>query len=128
MEENFQGARMQEKHYNTVQYRIPLRSVKLSQIFGAIERNRIQLGIEDASVNQTNLEDIFIEFAKRQSDLTDGERSLENFLEEPPVDAISLSSSSHSPMPLIDLEHGGVRESDVYVNPVDPAEPESTRF
>jgi hypothetical protein len=43
--------------------------VKLSNIFTAIEQNRARLQIEDSSVNQTNLEDIFIEFAKHQTDL-----------------------------------------------------------
>ncbi|OQV15717.1 ATP-binding cassette sub-family A member 1 [Hypsibius exemplaris] len=73
MEETFRGARLQEKHYNTVQYRIPLRGVRLSHIFSAIERNREALLIEDSSVNQTNLEDIFIEFAKHQTDLATDE-------------------------------------------------------
>lgn len=96
METSFPGARMQEKHYNTVQYRIPLRGIKLSQIFGAIERNRALLEIEDASVNQTNLEDIFIEFAKHQTDLAADEvlPDEQDLIVETSVDTRAYDASS----------------------------------
>ena len=73
MEKTLPDCRMQEMHYNTVQYRVPLVGIKLSFIFGSLERNRELLQIEDFSVNQTNLEDIFIEFAKHQTDLATDE-------------------------------------------------------
>ena len=37
-----------------------------SQIFGAIERNKTALHIEDYSVSQTTLEQVFINFARAQ--------------------------------------------------------------
>ena len=37
-----------------------------SQIFGAIERNKTSLHIEDYSVSQTTLEQVFINFARAQ--------------------------------------------------------------
>nr|XP_044248856.1 LOW QUALITY PROTEIN: phospholipid-transporting ATPase ABCA1-like [Drosophila takahashii] len=45
---------------------IPLTAVKWSRIFGTMERNRQQLNVEDYSVSQTTLEEIFLEFAKNQ--------------------------------------------------------------
>ncbi|XP_070068185.1 phospholipid-transporting ATPase ABCA3-like [Drosophila takahashii] len=45
---------------------IPLTGVKWSRIFGTMERNRKQLNVEDYSVSQTTLEEIFLEFAKNQ--------------------------------------------------------------
>ncbi|XP_055329067.1 ATP-binding cassette sub-family A member 7-like [Paramacrobiotus metropolitanus] len=96
METTFRGARMQERHYNTVQYRIPLRGLKLAQIFAAIENNRQELEIEDASVNQTNLEDIFIEFAKHQTDLAADEVLPDEIdpVRETVVDARAYDASS----------------------------------
>ncbi|XP_037714104.1 ATP-binding cassette sub-family A member 3-like [Drosophila subpulchrella] len=45
---------------------IPLTEVKWSRIFGMMEKNRIQLNVEDYSISQTTLEEIFLEFAKNQ--------------------------------------------------------------
>ncbi|KAH8387873.1 hypothetical protein KR093_009980 [Drosophila rubida] len=47
-------------------YYIPLTDIKWSKIFGVIERNRYRLNIEDYSISQTSLEDIFLEFAQLQ--------------------------------------------------------------
>lgn len=94
MESTFPDSRMQEMHYNTVQYRIPLVGIKLSYIFGSLERNRDHLQIEDFSVNQTNLEDIFIEFAKHQTDLATDEfyPGAEDVILSVPQEPITASS------------------------------------
>lgn len=49
---------------------IPLTGVKWSRIFGLMESNRDELNVEDYSVSQTTLEEIFLEFAKYQREDT----------------------------------------------------------
>lgn len=47
---------------------IPLDAIRWSELFGFMERNRESLNVEDYSINQTTLEEIFLEFAKQQRD------------------------------------------------------------
>lgn len=47
---------------------IPLDAIKWSELFGFMELNRESLNVEDYSINQTTLEEIFLEFAKQQRD------------------------------------------------------------
>jgi len=47
-------------------YKIPKNQIKLSELFGAFEGNKGILEIEDYSISQTTLEQVFISFAKRQ--------------------------------------------------------------
>lgn len=46
---------------------IPLQDLKWSEIFGIIESHREELHVEDYSISQTTLEEIFLEFAKFQA-------------------------------------------------------------
>ena len=62
---------LKARHNNLLHYTIEntdIREVQCSQIFGAIERAKHSLQIEDYSVCQTNLEQIFLSFARRQRD------------------------------------------------------------
>lgn len=49
-------------------YYIPLQGIKWSEIFGLIERNRNDLNLDDYSITQTTLEEIFLEFAQLQTE------------------------------------------------------------
>ncbi|XP_074643630.1 phospholipid-transporting ATPase ABCA1-like [Tubulanus polymorphus] len=73
MEDRFPTAVLKEEHHNMLQYHLPAANISLSYIFGAIERNRKNLHIEDYSVSQTTLDQVFIGFAKQQSDMLDEE-------------------------------------------------------
>uniref|UniRef100_A0A1A9X391 ABC transporter domain-containing protein n=1 Tax=Glossina brevipalpis TaxID=37001 RepID=A0A1A9X391_9MUSC len=62
----FPQAVLQEEYQGILTFYIPLSSIKWSQIFGLMESNRDQLNIEDYSISQTTLEEIFLDFAKHQ--------------------------------------------------------------
>ena len=61
IESNFPGAALKEEHMGIVRYEIMGQT--LSRIFGAMERGTTQLGLEDYSVTQATLEQVFLDFA-----------------------------------------------------------------
>ncbi|XDV27110.1 hypothetical protein PO909_030696 [Leuciscus waleckii] len=65
MESSFPGCIQREKHYNTLQYEIATAS--LARIFQLVLTNKERLNIEDYSVSQTTLDQVFVSFAKQQS-------------------------------------------------------------
>uniref|UniRef100_A0A665X079 ATP-binding cassette, sub-family A (ABC1), member 4b n=1 Tax=Echeneis naucrates TaxID=173247 RepID=A0A665X079_ECHNA len=65
MESSFPGCVQQEKHYNTLQYEIA--SSSLARIFQLVVANKERLSIEDYSVSQTTLDQVFVNFAKQQT-------------------------------------------------------------
>nr|XP_020447202.1 retinal-specific ATP-binding cassette transporter [Monopterus albus] len=65
MKSCFPGCVQREKHYNTLQYEIS--SSSLARIFQLVVANKERLSIEDYSVSQTTLDQVFVSFAKRQT-------------------------------------------------------------
>ncbi|CAJ1081870.1 retinal-specific phospholipid-transporting ATPase ABCA4a [Xyrichtys novacula] len=65
MESTFPGCIQREKHHNTLQYKIS--SSSLAKIFQKVLANKDKLKIEDYSVSQTTLDQVFVSFAKLQS-------------------------------------------------------------
>ncbi|XP_040926208.1 retinal-specific phospholipid-transporting ATPase ABCA4-like isoform X1 [Betta splendens] len=65
MESTFPDCIQREKHYNTLQYKIS--SSSLARIFQMVLANKDKLNIEDYSVSQTTLDQVFVNFAKQQS-------------------------------------------------------------
>ncbi|KAM4605225.1 retinal-specific phospholipid-transporting ATPase ABCA4-like [Polymixia lowei] len=65
MESSFPGCVQREKHYNTLQYEIA--SSSLARIFQLVVANKERLSVEDYSVSQTTLDQVFVNFAKQQS-------------------------------------------------------------
>ncbi|XP_054835800.1 retinal-specific phospholipid-transporting ATPase ABCA4 [Eublepharis macularius] len=61
---NFPGSIQREKHYNMLQYQICAYS--LARIFRLILSNKEYLNIEEYSVSQTTLDQVFVNFAKQQ--------------------------------------------------------------
>uniref|UniRef100_A0A8C4UM45 ATP binding cassette subfamily A member 4 n=1 Tax=Falco tinnunculus TaxID=100819 RepID=A0A8C4UM45_FALTI len=61
---NFPGSLQREKHYNMLQYQIC--SSSLAKIFRLILSNKENLHIEEYSVSQTTLDQVFVNFAKEQ--------------------------------------------------------------
>ena len=60
----------QEEHFTTLIYQLPASDGHgLSQVFETMEVGRASLEIEDYSVSQTTLDDVFIHFANQQSDV-----------------------------------------------------------
>ncbi|KAM7379618.1 hypothetical protein PAMP_005160 [Pampus punctatissimus] len=66
MESCFPGCVQREKHYNTLQYEIACSS-SLARIFQLVVANKERLSIEDYSVSQTTLDQVFVNFAKQQT-------------------------------------------------------------
>ncbi|KAM9719976.1 retinal-specific phospholipid-transporting ATPase ABCA4-like isoform 2-T2 [Menidia menidia] len=65
MESSFPGCVQREKHYNTLQYEIA--SSSLARIFQLVVANKDRLSIEDYTVSQTTLDQVFVNFAKQQT-------------------------------------------------------------
>ncbi|KAM4021891.1 retinal-specific phospholipid-transporting ATPase ABCA4 [Anomaloglossus baeobatrachus] len=63
---NFPGSLQREKHYNMLQYQIS--SSSLAKIFQLLISNKDALHIEEYSVSQTTLDQVFVNFAKQQTD------------------------------------------------------------
>ncbi|XP_058158739.1 ATP-binding cassette sub-family A member 2 isoform X1 [Dasypus novemcinctus] len=75
---NFPEAVLKERHHTKVQYQLKSEHVSLAQVFSKMEQVVGVLGIEDYSVSQTTLDNVFVNFAKKQSD------NLEQQETEPP--------------------------------------------
>ncbi|XP_059140192.1 phospholipid-transporting ATPase ABCA1-like [Physella acuta] len=86
---NFPSAKLREKHHNMLQYQLGTESLSLSKLFEAMERAKQENMVEDYSVSQTTLDQVFINFARKQTDLTDEELT-ENKIKD--VDDLSSDS------------------------------------
>ncbi|XP_045920999.1 phospholipid-transporting ATPase ABCA1-like isoform X1 [Micropterus dolomieu] len=73
MQQNFPGSVLKEKHHNTLQYQLPYTQGALANIFSQFTIHQHSLGVEDYSVSQTTLDQVFVNFAKHQH----GEKDLE---------------------------------------------------
>nr|XP_015839324.1 PREDICTED: ATP-binding cassette sub-family A member 2-like isoform X2 [Tribolium castaneum] len=63
----FPGSELKERYQELVTYHLDNpKSLSLSQMFGTIEASKRQLGIEDYSLGQCSLEEVFLKFAKDQ--------------------------------------------------------------
>ncbi|XP_063172407.1 LOW QUALITY PROTEIN: ATP-binding cassette sub-family A member 2 [Candoia aspera] len=65
---NFPEAVLKERHHTKVQYQLKSEHISLAQVFSKMEQVVAILGIEDYSVSQTTLDNVFVNFAKKQSD------------------------------------------------------------
>lgn len=57
---------MKDEHQGMVHYHITDTSIAWATIFGTLERAKDQYGIQDYSVSQTSLEQVFLNFARMQ--------------------------------------------------------------
>uniref|UniRef100_A0A6Q2XK49 ATP-binding cassette sub-family A member 2 n=1 Tax=Esox lucius TaxID=8010 RepID=A0A6Q2XK49_ESOLU len=65
---NFPEAVLKERHHTKVQFQLKSERISLAQVFSKMEQVVEVLGIEDYSVSQTTLDNVFVNFAKKQSD------------------------------------------------------------
>ncbi|XP_077979982.1 phospholipid-transporting ATPase ABCA3-like isoform X2 [Glandiceps talaboti] len=68
IEETFPGSKLKDEHQGMVHYHITDTSLTWARIFGTMEQAKNQFHIEDYSVSQTTLEQVFINFARAQRD------------------------------------------------------------
>ncbi|KAK3526537.1 hypothetical protein QTP70_030758 [Hemibagrus guttatus] len=62
------GSILKEKHRNLLQYQLPSSLSSLAHIFSILAKHKDFLQIEDYSVSQTTLDQVFVNFAKDQSE------------------------------------------------------------
>lgn len=60
------GSSLKDKHEGYVHYQISNNNLNWAQIFGLMEKIRDEFHIEDYSISQTTLEQVFLNFAKEQ--------------------------------------------------------------
>jgi ATP-binding cassette subfamily A (ABC1) protein 3 len=76
IESTFPGSVLKDVHDGLVHYHVPKSaSVGLATLFAAIEDVRERFSIEDYSVSQTTLEQVFLNFARAQRPPNDDEQS-----------------------------------------------------
>ncbi|MED6292639.1 ATP-binding cassette sub- A member 1 [Characodon lateralis] len=68
IEQELPGSTLKEKHRNMLQYQLSSSLTSLARIFSLLSKNKEALSIEDYSVSQTTLDQVFVNFAKDQSD------------------------------------------------------------
>uniref|UniRef100_A0A673JU23 ATP-binding cassette sub-family A member 2-like n=2 Tax=Sinocyclocheilus rhinocerous TaxID=307959 RepID=A0A673JU23_9TELE len=56
------------RHHTKIQYQLKSENISLAQVFSKMEQVVEVLSIEDYSVSQTTLDNVFVNFAKKQSD------------------------------------------------------------
>ncbi|ESP01294.1 hypothetical protein LOTGIDRAFT_212836 [Lottia gigantea] len=76
--EHFSQAVLLEQHNNMVQYQLKTSSLSLAKLFSSLQSAKQEYHIEDYSVTQTTLDQVFINFAKKQTDI---EETVDNELD-----------------------------------------------
>uniref|UniRef100_A0A7N6BW12 ABC transporter domain-containing protein n=1 Tax=Anabas testudineus TaxID=64144 RepID=A0A7N6BW12_ANATE len=66
VQQTFPGSILKEKHHNTLQYQLPYTQGALAMIFSQFTKHQQRLQVEDYSVSQTTLDQVFVNFAKDQ--------------------------------------------------------------
>ncbi|KAM9836585.1 phospholipid-transporting ATPase ABCA1 [Aulostomus maculatus] len=66
VQQTFPGSVLKEKHHNTLQYQLPYTQGALANIFSQFTSHQQRLGVEDYSVSQTTLDQVFVNFARHQ--------------------------------------------------------------
>jgi ABC-type multidrug transport system ATPase subunit len=82
MQNEFPGAVLRESQRSRVRYEVPSkidgRDVKLSKMFGLLERQKAALGLQEYSLSQTSLEQIFNGFAGQQEEEKGAAKGISN--------------------------------------------------
>ncbi|XP_028174675.1 ATP-binding cassette sub-family A member 1-like [Ostrinia furnacalis] len=68
VESNFTNPKLMEEYQGLLTYYLPDRSIAWSRMFGIMEQAKRDLQVEDYSISQTTLEQIFLQFTKYQQE------------------------------------------------------------
>ncbi|XP_069558445.1 phospholipid-transporting ATPase ABCA1 isoform X1 [Brachyistius frenatus] len=68
MQKSFPSIELKEQHQNVLQYQLPSHTCSLARVFDVLANNYEELDIVDFSVSQTTLDQVFVSFAKEQTD------------------------------------------------------------
>ncbi|XP_013381483.2 ATP-binding cassette sub-family A member 2-like [Lingula anatina] len=69
MNRHFPDAELKEQHHNTVQYELASSTLSLGTAFAKMEEAQRDLNVEEYSICQNTLDNVFISFVKMQSEL-----------------------------------------------------------
>ncbi|XP_050394470.1 ATP-binding cassette sub-family A member 2 [Patella vulgata] len=73
IERKMPDACLKEQHYNLLQYELKTANVSLSYLFSILEEAEQDLAVEDYSVSQNTLDNVFINFVKQQMEIVEEE-------------------------------------------------------
>ncbi|XP_034035958.1 phospholipid-transporting ATPase ABCA1 [Thalassophryne amazonica] len=68
IKDSFPAIELKERHQNVLQYQLSSHACCLAHVFDVLANNYEELGIIDFSVSQTTLDQVFVNFAKEQTD------------------------------------------------------------
>ncbi|KAM4739858.1 phospholipid-transporting ATPase ABCA1 isoform 2-T2 [Anableps anableps] len=68
MRTSFPIIELKERHQNVLQYQLPSHVCCLARVFDVLGNNYEKLGVVDFSISQTTLDQVFVNFAKEQTD------------------------------------------------------------
>uniref|UniRef100_A0A8C2XJ97 P-type phospholipid transporter n=1 Tax=Cyclopterus lumpus TaxID=8103 RepID=A0A8C2XJ97_CYCLU len=68
MKSSFPSIELKERHQSVLQYQLPSHACCLARVFDVLANNYEEMGIIDFSVSQTTLDQVFVNFAKEQTD------------------------------------------------------------
>ncbi|ROL48223.1 ATP-binding cassette sub-family A member 1 [Anabarilius grahami] len=68
IQNSFPGIQLKERHQNVLHYQLPSQTCSLARVFEVLSNNYKELGIADYTVSQTTLDQVFVNFAKDQTD------------------------------------------------------------
>ncbi|XP_071953037.1 phospholipid-transporting ATPase ABCA3-like [Antedon mediterranea] len=71
IEEKFPGSKLKDEHVGLVHYHVCNSNLSWAFVFGTMEKAKLQYNIEDYSVSQTTLEQVFLNFARYQREEDD---------------------------------------------------------
>ncbi|XP_036594650.1 ATP-binding cassette sub-family A member 3-like [Trichosurus vulpecula] len=66
IKETFPGSVLEDEHQRMVHYHLPSKDFSWAKVFGILEKNKEQYELEDYSVSQISLEQVFMNFARSQ--------------------------------------------------------------
>ncbi|XP_033117050.1 phospholipid-transporting ATPase ABCA1-like isoform X2 [Anneissia japonica] len=115
MSHTFPHANLKEYHHNMMEFQIPSPKTFLSKLFGQLEAYKQRLNIEDYSVSQTTLDQVFISFAKQQKTGDELAFNEDDTADDPVSNQIQLTSGGvrfHNRQVSVEENYGG------YSNPI----------
>ncbi|CAI9718098.1 ATP-binding cassette sub-family A member 2-like isoform X2 [Octopus vulgaris] len=93
IDKNFPNAKIKEQHINMLQYEIKSKTISLAYIFSKLEDAQRDFQIEDYSVSQNTLDNVFINFVKQQTEivqeLEDNDASSDSLNTSPTTNIVS---------------------------------------
>lgn len=74
VESTFPGSILKHEHQGMVQYHLTSKNLTWAQVFGTLEKAKEKYALEDYSVSQISLEQVFMSFARFQHCTKDGQK------------------------------------------------------